>query len=96
MTPPVLNPLMGNWLNVLLDWSTYAGLADTFNVYRKRQGESHFSLITSGITQQTIHSQHESNTGDVVSYYVTAVLAGTESPASNIEIFTVPAKPPRI
>lgn len=91
---PVLQPISGNWNFVGLDWSGYPDPVDTFTIYRKLAGESSFVAITTGLTQQKIHSNfHPSNVGDVVQYRITATFGGQESEPSNTQSYTVPPTP---
>lgn len=96
MLAPVLKPISGNWNFVGLDWSVYSDPVDTFTIYRKLANESAFVAITTGLTQQVIHSNfYPSNVGDVVQYYITATKNGQESAPSNTQSYVVPVNPNR-
>ena len=96
MLTPTLKPISGNWNFVGLDWSVYPDPVDTFTVYRKLASETSFVPITTGLTQQSIHSNFfPSNVGDVVQYYITATKDGQESAPSNTQSYVVPRNPTR-
>lgn len=92
MNAPVLKPINGNWNNCGLDWRTYTDPADGFNVYRKLSTESTYTKIIENLTVQFIHCGCIPS-GTTFNFYVTAVVGGVESAASNIENWTVPSVP---